>query len=188
MKPNCSEIRARRASCRKRILDVGCGDTKFKGKAGDSVIGLDFIKYKGVDVVQDLEVSQRLPFKDNEFDLIICNEILEHLTQSRELESELCRVCKQAGKIVIRVPHYTSRDAFTNPPHKRQFTFWSFNPLFHDFQFELLEARITFSNRFIEKLVNLNPCFYERAFCFLIPAGGLFFALRPTKSRKLGRF
>lgn len=36
--------------------------------------------------------------------------------------------------------------------------------------------------------MNLNARLYERFFCFLFPAGGLYFKLRPTKMLIQGRF
>jgi predicted SAM-dependent methyltransferase len=60
-----------------KILDVGCGNNKYKGNKGDIVIGIDKVKLKGVDVVHDIEKTP-WPFKTNEFDCVICSHVLEH--------------------------------------------------------------------------------------------------------------
>ncbi|MDP4116012.1 MAG: class I SAM-dependent methyltransferase [Bacteroidota bacterium] len=45
----------------------------------------------------------KLPFKDNEFDVVLCSEVLEHVTDFEKATAELFRVCKKA--VVITVPH-----------------------------------------------------------------------------------
>ncbi len=45
----------------------------------------------------------RLPYKDNEFDVVLCSETLEHVTDIEIATKELVRVCSKA--VVITVPH-----------------------------------------------------------------------------------
>ena len=56
----------------KRILDIGCGRKKLSG-----AIGLDYVARPGVDVVSDL--NKRLPFPDEEFEIVHSNQVLEHI-------------------------------------------------------------------------------------------------------------
>lgn len=51
---------------------------------------------------------QRLPYNDNEFDVVLCSETLEHVPNFQEATRELIRVCKKA--VVITVPHEKKRD------------------------------------------------------------------------------
>lgn len=44
-----------------------------------------------------------LPYKDNEFDVVLCSETLEHVSDIQRATKELIRVCKKA--VVITVPH-----------------------------------------------------------------------------------
>lgn len=44
-----------------------------------------------------------LPYKDNAFDVVLCSETLEHVTDVRRATHELLRVCKKA--LVITVPY-----------------------------------------------------------------------------------
>ena len=54
-------------------LNLGCGKKILKG-----YINLDCVKFPGVDKVHNLN-KYPWPFKDNEFDEIYCDNILEHL-------------------------------------------------------------------------------------------------------------
>lgn len=44
-----------------------------------------------------------LPYKDNEFDVVLCSETLEHVTDLEKATKELVRVCSKA--VIITVPH-----------------------------------------------------------------------------------
>ncbi|AOY57942.1 methyltransferase, type 11 [Desulfococcus multivorans] len=47
-----------------------------------------------------------LPFADAAFDLVICSEVLEHIPAHRAAVTELVRVLKPGGDLVISVPCY----------------------------------------------------------------------------------
>ena|SRR6266581_8453486 len=49
-----------------------------------------------------------LPFKDGQFDIVLCSETLEHVTDWHQAISELIRVAKKA--VVINVPHDKEAD------------------------------------------------------------------------------
>ena len=165
-----------------KVLDVGCGENKLVGNEGDVVIGLDQLQIEGVDVVFDLEQKTRLPFNDDEFDLIHCWAILEHLNNVVFVVKELSRVCKPSGLIRVMVPHFASKDAFSSPFHVRFFSFNSFNPLFYGNCFELVRARFTFNKLFFVAswFANAFPGTYEKFFLFWFPPGGLLFELKPV--------
>jgi len=173
-----------------RVLDFGCGSDKFVSE-GDVVVGLDKAFYVGVNVVQDVEENGVLPFADNEFDLVVARNSLEHVdgVTVHALVSEFCRVCKKTGKIVIQVPHCSTQGAFTFP-HKSYYTIESFEPFLHDYQFVLLKRRLTFGwyEKPVEWLANLNGRLYEKFAAFIITVGGVYFELRPTKERKQGHY
>jgi len=51
------------------------------------------------------DMSETLPFETGEFDTVICLEGLEHVLEPKKLISELCRVCKNKGRIIISLPN-----------------------------------------------------------------------------------
>jgi 2-polyprenyl-3-methyl-5-hydroxy-6-metoxy-1,4-benzoquinol methylase len=86
-----------------RILDVGCGPgflMLFLHELGANIHGIDFSP-ASVDLappeIKDriaIGPTDRLPFPDGAFDLVICREVMEHLTilQVRRTVAETCRV------------------------------------------------------------------------------------------------
>ena len=51
-----------------------------------------------------------LPFKDNEFDLVFCNHVLEHIEDDAKAMKELYRVLKPKGMGIFQVPQEISRE------------------------------------------------------------------------------
>jgi len=80
-----------------KILNIGCGNLKIS--SNDSyVINVDIDPSVRPDIICD---ALRLPFKDDVFDIIFAFDILEHVTNPAALISEMERVCKSNGNIVI---------------------------------------------------------------------------------------
>lgn len=78
-------------------LDIGCSNSPYS-KFFSNRIGLDMNRGRGVDVVGD---AHNQPFKDNEFDIILCTEVLEHLREPKMAISEMRRLLKQNGKLLL---------------------------------------------------------------------------------------
>ena len=51
-----------------------------------------------------------LPFKDNSFDFIICNHVLEHIPDDTKAMQELYRVLAPSGTAIMQVPYDAKRD------------------------------------------------------------------------------
>ena len=105
-----------------KVLDIGCGKKKHEG-----AIGFDVKKLPGVDIVGNID--KRLPFKNNEFNVIYCSHILEHCKKEKYIQfiEEIHRIAKPNGMVKIKVPYYTSKDSFSDPTHHIFFTEHSFN-------------------------------------------------------------
>ena len=51
-----------------------------------------------------------LPFSDNEFDVIFCNHVLEHIPDDKKAMQELYRVLKKGGFGIFQIPQDLSRE------------------------------------------------------------------------------
>ena len=100
-------------------LHLGCGKNIKEG-----FINLDSVKLSGVDVVHNLNKFP-WPFKDNEFDYIEANQILEHLEDIPKVLREIWRISKNKGRVHIEVPHYASPGAWFDLTHKHPFGWMS---------------------------------------------------------------
>jgi len=52
-----------------------------------------------------LAVGEAIPVADDTFDLVLCNEVLEHVTDDRRTVEEMLRVLKPGGRMVVFVPN-----------------------------------------------------------------------------------
>ncbi len=52
-----------------------------------------------------------LPFKDNTYDVVFCNHVLEHITDDKKAMSELYRVLKPGGWGIFQVPQNVNKQA-----------------------------------------------------------------------------
>ena len=86
-----------------RILVVGAGYDNCKSllPLADSIITVDLISTPSVDIVADV---QSLPFDSNSFDHIVCLEVVEHVYDLQAAASEMIRITRPGGKIVVSSP------------------------------------------------------------------------------------
>jgi len=90
-----------------RLLDVGCGSKPYQELfAVDDYIGLDIDSEasrnrKIADYFYDGKI---FPFNENEFDSVLCNQVLEHVFNPDEFLSEIKRVLKPGGRLLLTVP------------------------------------------------------------------------------------
>jgi len=98
------------------MLNVGCGRFPVAG-----AINLDVVAGPGVDVVWDLDFTP-WPFDDGQFTQVQGVQVFEHLGNPVGFMAEAWRVLSPGGRLHLEVPHYTSRNSFTDPTHRRHCT------------------------------------------------------------------
>lgn len=98
----------------KKVLEIGCSageNAKFYSKSASEFYGCD-ISDIGIEMAKSLNLrnskfycadAHKLPFKNNEFDIIIVNSLLHHLDLNKGLV-EIKRVLKKNGALILREP------------------------------------------------------------------------------------
>ena len=100
-----------------RVLDLGCGTGRFVAAARDA--GADVV---GVDIAERaLERARRvapgadlrlvsadgtLPLGHGEVDLVWCSEVLEHVPDTAGFLTEVRRVLRRGGRLLLTVPFH----------------------------------------------------------------------------------
>lgn len=94
------------------LLDVGCGDGRFGELAKPkykSIYGID-ISEKAVQ--QSIKkgifaqvYSDKFPFRNSYFDTVTCLDVIGHVDDPRETISEISRVLKENGTLIITSPN-----------------------------------------------------------------------------------
>jgi len=144
-------------------LNIGSGKTYLKGW-----INVDNNKSVKADVYAD--ITKKLPFKSNYTDLILLDNVLEHVTPEKYFKflEELHRVCKPGARIIIYVPHFSGMYATKHATHYNCFGIGSFDIFrpegtfngerYSKARFELVSERLLFfhhklqSMKFLSKL------------------------------------
>jgi len=141
-------------------LNIGCGEFRKKG-----YINLDMNNKVKPDVVHDLNKFP-YPFKNNDFDLVEANHVLEHVEDPFKVMKELNRIMKYNGTLIIRVPHFSR--GFTHADHKRGFDVsfpYYFNPEYKGgytgTNFKLEKIRLHwFGQKYLMKSLLSKPAYY----------------------------
>jgi methionine biosynthesis protein MetW len=102
------------------LLDVGCWDgvatlRYARALGGARMLGVEVFEQqaraaeqRGIEVARiDLERGT-LPWPDTSVDVVVCNQVLEHLKNIWQPLSEIHRVLKPAGFAVVSVPNLAS--------------------------------------------------------------------------------
>ena len=102
-----------------KILDLGCWDGELslevaKRIGTKKVYGIEIVKEKikeaksrGVNAFQG-DLNKKFPFKDNFFDVIIANQVIEHLYDTDNFVQEIRRILKPNGYSVISTNNLSS--------------------------------------------------------------------------------
>jgi len=178
----------------KKKLHLGSGLKVLKGYTN-----VDLTNKYGAEVVHNLEKFP-YPFKNNEFDEILIDNVLEHLENTIRVMEEIHRISKPEAIVNIIVPHSSGFMAFGSITHKRFFssgTFDTFQPgnweKYSKSEFKILEKRLIWLDSrdwfwirplksIINQLININPYLSERFLCY--PLGGfdhIYFKLKVVK-------
>lgn len=99
-----------------RVLDNGCGLGTYVGRLrplAAEVWGLEYERERAVEAAERLGGADRLvcaagedlPFADASFDVILSNEVIEHVRDDGRACAEMVRVLRPGGRAVIFCPN-----------------------------------------------------------------------------------
>lgn len=175
-----------------KILDLGCGVDKTEG-----AVGVDINLASSADIIHDLNTFP-YPMPDNEFDLVICNDVMEHVGDVIRTMEEIHRVAKNGALVRIRSPFASSKYLWLDPTHRRGFMSGSFDYFvegtglcaraYSKARFQKVKVEyeeVTYRNHFWDKLLlklaNRFKDYYETRFMFIYPIENIYFTLKVVK-------
>ncbi len=99
-----------------KLLDVGCGagsDLRAFNKIGWEAVGVetnqtacDHARTMGLEVIYGTIFDANFP--DNSFDIVRLRHVLEHLDNPRKVLTEIKRILKPGGQVIITTPNIRS--------------------------------------------------------------------------------
>jgi ubiquinone/menaquinone biosynthesis C-methylase UbiE len=120
---------------KKTVLDIACGEgygTNILSSIAKHVTGVDMDekaiehasgKYKADNIVFKTGIATSIPAEDSSMDVVVSFETLEHLQEQDKMMSELKRVMKPDGLLIISTPnkkYYSDEPGFSNPFHAKE--------------------------------------------------------------------
>lgn len=141
-----------------RLLDIGCGGQPYREFFNhvDNYIGLDLPPSIHVDIYGD---GMFLPFQEKVIDTVLCNEVLEHIPEPLKFMSELNRVLKPQGILILTTPQ--TWGLHLEPHDYYRYTKYGLRYLAEQSGFEVMEITptcgfwATAAQRFTDTVVNI---------------------------------
>lgn len=103
----CNAVKNYSSSLHGSLLDVGCGKKPYERLFNvDSYRGLDVdsAATRENDIADDLYDGNKFPYKNEVFDSLLCNQVLEHVFEPDLFLMEMFRVLKPNGRLLLTVP------------------------------------------------------------------------------------
>ncbi|HOJ18437.1 MAG: class I SAM-dependent methyltransferase [Ignavibacteriales bacterium] len=139
-----------------KTLDVGCGTKPYEHLFSSSeYVGLEIEttinrEMKKADVFYD---GTTFPFPDGEFDSVVTNQVLEHVFNPEFFMSEINRVMKKDGKLLLTVPFVW--DEHEQPYDYARYSSFGLTSILKNAGFEITELKKTANDfRVIYQLTN----------------------------------
>ena len=172
-------------------LELGCGNRKRHADA----IGIDALKYDGVDIVGDIHCVLK-QFPDQSVSAVYSYHCFEHLDDIGQIIVQLGRIMKKQSKLHIVAPHFSNPYYYSDATHRQPFGLYTFSyyakehlfsrrcPTYQrQFNFEIEYIKLVFKSsrpfyvrhgikKLLQKFFNMNRYlmeFYEENLCWLIP-------------------
>lgn len=164
-----------------KTLDIGCGNKPYELFFSSEVYtGLELDtpenrNNKNADYFYD---GYTMPFNSNSFDSIVCNQVLEHVFEPGQFISEIKRVLKNKGIILVSVPFLW--DEHEQPYDYARYSSFGLKYLLEKESFEIISEKKTnadiraifqIGNAYLYKVLNTRSKFINILTCviFIFP-------------------
>jgi ubiquinone/menaquinone biosynthesis C-methylase UbiE len=161
----------------KTVLDVACGEgygSHLLSKSAFKVFGVDIskeiidaakLKYVKNNIQFSVGNASSLDFANESLDLVVSFETIEHHNQHEEMLSEVKRVLKKSGVVMISTPdklRYSDIPRYKNPFHVKELYFDEFEDLIKKYfkNYIFIGQRAGFYSIAFTKNANLSPKSY----------------------------
>jgi len=121
-----------------RVLDVGCGygvllskipvKNKYKVGIETNEKALNECKRRGIEAYLEKNIESKTRFNSNSFDVILMNEVIEHLKNPEGAIKECYRLLKVGGILGLTTPN---RSRFFSAPDPTHFSVMDYRELDH---------------------------------------------------------
>ncbi len=171
----------------RRELDLGAGSAV----RAPGAIRADAARAVRPDVV--LDAARELPFRTGSLTRVYCFDLVEHIADVPRLMTEIHRVLRSEGTVLITTPHFSCANAHTDPTHRHHFGWRSFDYFTADHGLKYYSAaRFRIARRVLrfhgglldavtQRLAQRWPDWYEHRLAWIRPAWYLEFELVAVK-------
>lgn len=139
----------------KKVLDIGCATAGISiafAKRDARIVGLDITRRvslmakrrtyeEGVNVPLLLADGENMPFFNESFEIVVCNNIIEHVPHPKKLVDEIERVLKPGGILFLSAPNKISPISILSDPHYNLFGVSLLPPKISDFYVTAVRKR-----------------------------------------------
>lgn len=173
-------------------VNLGCGNDRM-----DGFLNVDVVPGIKPDLVHDLNRFP-YPFRESQFEHVIAKDVIEHLEDMPAFMREVWRVLKPGGLLTMTTPHFSNRNSYTDPTHRRHLGFGSFDyfvaghkwNFYGSTGFEIRHRAIVFepslANKVVARLANRWPARYEERWAWIFPAWFLYVEMVARKDGAAG--
>lgn len=124
-----------------KLLDFGCGSKPYQSLFQvDEYIGVDYENSGHTHINEQIDVfydGKHLPFENNYFDAILCSEVVEHVFNLQHVLTELNRVLKPNGKVILTCPFVWSEHEI--PHDYARYTQFALKNILESHGFEIIQ-------------------------------------------------
>ncbi len=160
-----------------KVLDIGSGGSSYN-RYFPNRLTVDMDPDRKPEVLAD---AHCLPFKDGEFNFILCTEVLEHVKDPKKVIGEFNRVLAKGGTVIL-----TTR--FVYPIHDAPHDYWRFTEyglryLFNDWEIiDFQNETSTFETiaALLQRIIFQTKLKYNKLSKLIVFVLSYFFTLLPS--------